>query len=118
MMATANQNSENRTEGQDTGIATLVHLAGLLFGVAAVAFIYLVSEDEFVRDNATNALNWHIPVSILGILTAVVGIGVSEPVGVAMAMVLAVATVCFAVVAGVKAYRGTAWRYPVSPRLV
>jgi len=103
---------------KDTEVATIVHIAGVLFGFFAPMLVYLLSEDEFVEKNALNALNWHIPVSIAGILVALVGIGVSETIGVYVAVTLGVATVGFATVASVKAHQGHAWEYPIVPRFV
>lgn len=106
------------TRNPNTLIAPLVHAIGILFGVFGVAFVYVVSDDVFVEENARNALNWHIPVSLFAIGIPLVGVLISELVGVALAVSIALATVCFGLLASTKAYRGEAWQYPIVPQLL
>ncbi len=96
----------------------LVHIAGLFFGFFALVFVYLASNDDFTKKNAANALNWHLPMSVVAIVVVMLGVWVSEPAGLAMGVSIAIATVCFSLIAGVKAYRGHAWKYPVVPQLL
>ena len=115
---TANVTERKSHSNQNTTIAALVHIAGLLFGFFALALVYLASDNEFTKSNAANALNWHIPISLVAILVAMIGLGVSELVGVAIALLIATATICFAVIACIKAYEGQAWQYPIVPQLI
>jgi uncharacterized membrane protein len=115
---TTNVAGKKRNSNQDTTTAALVHVAGLLFGFFAVAFVYLLSDDEFTKVNAANALNWHVPISLVAVLVAIVGIGASELAGVALAILIAVATICLALTASLKAYQGQAWKYPIVPQLI
>jgi uncharacterized Tic20 family protein len=108
----------DRPSDQSTVVAAIVHVVGTLFGFVGVTLLYLVTEDVFTKQNAANALNWHVPVSLASIPVVLVGLGVSELAGVALAVTLAGATICFALVATVRAYRGDAWEYPLAPRLV
>lgn len=105
-------------EQRDTTVATLVHVAGLCFGFFALAFVYLVTDDEFTRENAANALNWHIPVSLAAIVVVGIGIWVNEVAGVVLAVTVAVVTIVVALTASLAAYRGRAWEYPVVPQLI
>jgi uncharacterized Tic20 family protein len=115
---TANTTRRRNSPNQNTTIAALVHVAGLFFGFVAVAFAYLITDDEFTKANAANALNWHVPVSLIAVLVPVIGIAVSEIAGVAIAMIIAVGTICFALMASMKAYRGRAWKYPLVPNVI
>lgn len=115
---TAGVTKRDGNGSRNTTVAALVHISGLLFGFFALVFVYLVSNDQFIRENAANALSWHVPASLVAVLVVVVGIGVSEIAGVALAMAVSVATVCFALIASTRAYQGRAWTYPIVPQLV
>lgn len=115
---TANGTQPKRDSNQDTTTAALVHIAGLLFGFFAISFVYLASDDAFIKENAANALNWHVPLSLVAILVAVIGIGVSEIAGLAIAMIIAIATIGFALIASMNAYQGRAWKYPIVPQMI
>jgi uncharacterized membrane protein len=115
---TANSTESKSDRNQNTTVAALVHIAGLLFGFIAIAFVYLSTDDEFIRENAMNALNWHVPVSLLAIVVVVLGIVVSETAGVALAVTIGIITVCVALIASMKARHGRAWKYPVVPQLL
>jgi len=117
-MAPTNVDDGHRRKRQDTTISSLVHIAGIFFGFIVITLIYFVSKDEFTKENAANALNWHIPMSLAAIVVVLVGIGVSEVAGLAMAISIAIATVCFALVASMKAYQGRAWKYPIVPEFI
>ena len=106
------------TKTTDTLTASLVHAIGLPTGLFGIAFVYFMSDDRFVKRNARNALNWHIPVSVFAVGIALIGVIASELVGVVMAVSVALATVCFALFATAKAYRGEAWPYPLVPQLL
>ncbi|WP_434531484.1 DUF4870 domain-containing protein (plasmid) [Haloarcula sp. NS06] len=116
MTASATGKESNRN--QNTAIAALVHIAGLLFGFFAIAFVYLVSDDNFIKANAANALNWHVPMSLVAVFVAITGIVVGELIGVALAILIAVATICFALIASMKAYQGQAWKYPIFYQMI
>jgi uncharacterized membrane protein len=115
---TANATGRKSSPDQNTTIAALVHVAGLFFGFFAIAFVYLVTDDAFAKSNAANALNWHLPLSLIAVIVVIIGITVSELAGVAMAIIIAMATICVALVASMKAYRGRAWKYPIVPQLI
>lgn len=117
-MTTINADDGQPSESRDTSVATLVHIAGLFFGFFAIAIIYFTANDTFTRENAANALNWHIPLSLVAILVVLVGIGVNQLVGVVMAMGIVITTICFALIASVKARQDKAWEYPIVPNLV
>lgn len=115
---TANVTQAKSNSNRETSAAALVHIVGLFFGFFAISFVYLASDEGFVKENAANALNWHVPLSLLAVLVVVIGIGVSEIAGVAISILIAVTTICFALVASVNAYRGRAWNYPVVPQMI
>lgn len=115
-----------------------VHFLALLTGILGAGVVYAVSNHPYTRENARNAFNWHLSVLVVftvGFVTFFLGadettVGgeavdltlVPAPIDTAfalvgfvllfVAMVAALLTLIFAVVATVKAIFGTPWRYP------
>lgn len=141
--STPKRSPELLEERRLLGIA--VHLLGLLTGIVGTGFVYLVTDHEFTRENARNALNWHLWVLFLAIVTFVttfVGadeievagtktigglplpgpldavLGLLSVVLVFVLIVVSMLTFAFALVATAKAIFGTAWTYPLSPEIV
>ncbi|RQG86648.1 DUF4870 domain-containing protein [Natrarchaeobius halalkaliphilus] len=120
----------------------LVHFVAIPTGVVGAGLVYLVSTHEFTRRNARNALDWHLTVLALTILTfgslfiyaEGTGQGATDvatlpsPVSATASVVLPVLislwmfvtfwTFLVGLIAMGKATFGTAWRYPLSPALV
>lgn len=115
---TSNATGSKSDHNQNTTVAALVHIAGLLFGFIAIAFVYLATDDDFIQENAMNALQWHVPVSLIAIVVAFLGVVMSEVAGVTLAVTIAIATICAALIASMKARNGRAWKYPVVSQLL
>lgn len=122
----------------------LVHLFALFTGVFGAGLVYLLSNHEFTRANARNALNWHFSVLVLAVVAFVTFFLGADTMTVAgdtvqwsplpapldgvvgllgglllFAAGLAVLlTGVFAVIATFKAIFGTPWEYPLSRTLV
>lgn len=118
----------------------LVHLLGLFTGFLGPIVVYAVSNHEFTRTNARHALNWHVTVFMLSVVTIVTFfLGADELtvngeatevsllpapldtvfgiVGVILVIILAIAillTLVYTIVATVKAIFGSVWGYPGS----
>lgn len=115
--------SEGRTIA---GIAA--HPVGLMFGILGIAPLYLLgnmgSSSGFTVENARNALNWQISVTVAVVGLAVVAFAMPSSLDAILLPVifgiLFLLVVDFAVVlyATVKAISGEAWEYPVVPDLV
>ncbi|MBE9138602.1 DUF4870 domain-containing protein [Nodosilinea sp. LEGE 07088] len=103
--------------------AMLAHLSALSgfvipFGnIIGPLIIWLVKRDEmsFVDDQAKEALNFNISMTIYMLVSAVL---VMVLVGILMLAVLGIAWLVLAIMAAVKANEGTAYRYPLTLRLV
>ncbi|QLH81363.1 DUF4870 domain-containing protein [Halosimplex pelagicum] len=121
-----------------------VHFLGLLTGFLGPAVVYAVSDHEFTRANARQALNWHITVFVLSIVavpTFFLGADTitvaGEPrelsllpapldtvfgiVGAVLLILTAIAmllTFVYAIVATVKAIFGSVWEYPGSVAVI
>lgn len=117
-------------------------LVGL--GALPAAGLYLAARTPFTRANARNALNWHLSVLCLGVVTVLaLGVGRTKGIltgelidwqvlpgvvgtlvgilGMLLVIVWMVAwllTVVFSVVATFNAVVGYTWRYPFAPDIV
>lgn len=122
-----------------TLLGIFVHFIAILplVGLIATVVIYAVSNREFTRANARNALDWHLFVSGSFLATFVLVFGldalfeyVALPGIVETAVFLPVFALAFVaiflgflsvfvwIVAMAKAIFGEAWRYPFVPELV
>ncbi|MFG1943620.1 DUF4870 domain-containing protein [Nonomuraea sp. NPDC048826] len=101
----------------DTTMAMLAHLLGLLVSWVGPLIIYLMKKDEspYVRDQSAEALNFQITMfigyMIAGILTILV-------IGFLLLPIVWVVALIFQIQAAIAAQRGENYRYPVNIRLV
>jgi len=151
----ARQNSQPTTTSTDgdatTGpqlladrsiVGILVHFIAIPTGVVGAGLVYLLASNEFTRQNARNALDWHL--SVLGLTVVTFGslfiyaegtgqgftemaVFPSSVSTVGSVIVPALLSLWFGAVfltflvgftAMGKAVFGSAWRYPLSPPLV
>jgi len=122
-----------------TLLGIFVHFIAILpfLGFVTAGIIYAVSEHEFTRANARNALNWQLLVSgtFLAVFVLVFGLdalfeyvalpGVIETVVFVPVFALALVSILLGflnffvwIVAMAKAIFGDAWRYPFAPEFV
>ncbi|HSM80541.1 MAG TPA: DUF4870 domain-containing protein [Nodosilinea sp.] len=103
--------------------AMLAHLSALSgfivpFGnIIGPLLIWLIKRDEmsFVNDQAKEALNFNISMTIY---MAIAGVLIFVLIGIPILIVLAIAWLVLAIMAAVKANEGTVYRYPLTLRLV
>lgn len=106
--------TQHRPQNEDI-LAPLVHVLALFFWVFAPLVVFLVTEDEFVEENARNALNWQISYSIYMVVSVFLILFV---IGLLTAFVVGLLNLVFCVVATVKAADGETWEYPLTLELV
>ena len=107
------------SSNDDRTLALLVHLSGIVLGFIVPLVVWLINKDKsdksFLNDQAKEALNFQITllfVYIVGIVLTVILIG-------ALINLLAwVAGIVLAVIAGLAAQKGQAYRYPFAIRLI
>ena len=101
----------------DRTLATLSHAGQLLGGFLVPLIIYLVKKDEspFVADQAREALNFSITVTLASIVSIPL---IFVLVGILTLLATVVLGFIFPIVAAVAANRGEWYRYPVCIRLV
>lgn len=134
---------QEQTQNRSVG-GVLIHGFACLTTVFGAGLVYVLSSTEFTKQNARNALNWHILLLTLfagGFLSFSLGADEFTVLGVDIALNLLpgplgllafgigvlllliwvlglVLMLVFATVATIQALRGKAWRYPLSPRVL
>ena len=106
------------SEDQKT-LALITHLSGIVLGFIVPLIIWLINKDQadkgFINDQAKEALNFQITllfVYVVGIVLSIILIGAL------INMVAWVACVVLSIIAGIKAQKGEAYRYPFAIRLI
>ena len=106
------------SEDQKT-LALITHLSGIVLGFIVPLIIWLINKDQadkgFINDQAKEALNFQITllfVYVVGIVLSIILIGAL------INMVAWVACVVLSIIAGIRAQKGEAYRYPFAIRLI
>ncbi|MEU8321727.1 DUF4870 domain-containing protein [Nonomuraea sp. NPDC048881] len=106
-----------RRGSDDTTMAMLAHLLGLLVSWVGPLVIYLMKKDEspYVRDQAAEALNFQITMFIGYAVAIVLSIVL---VGLLLFPIIWIVSLIFHVQAAIATNRGENYRYPFAIRLV
>jgi uncharacterized Tic20 family protein len=104
--------------------ALLAHLSGLLASaLGGLAFlgpliVWLIKKDQspFVADQAKEALNFQIAVTIALIVSGVIAL--LTCVGVILLPIVGIGSLVFAIIAAMEANKGVYYRYPYTIRLI
>ncbi|ELY47289.1 hypothetical protein C495_03487 [Natronorubrum sulfidifaciens JCM 14089] len=103
-------------------MATVVHLIGIFTGFVGAGLVYLISDNEFTKSNAKNALNWQIFFTVsfialllvamldtfFSVLIAVIGI----------TLLFFILNPAFCIWATYRANQGEDWKYPIAPQFI
>lgn len=99
-------------------MALLAHILGIFTSFVVPLIIWLIKkDDEFIADQAKEALNFHITVIIAYFAITVIAI-VTMGIGFILYPVLGIAVLVLGIIAGLKANDGIAYRYPCTIRLI
>lgn len=115
--------------------AMFAHLSALLGGLLTSGWagsiglfigplvIWLMKKDTmpFVNDQGKEALNFAITVSLVCVvllMLTIMSFGIGALLTIPLFMIVGIAALVFIIIAAVKAHEGTAYRYPISLRLV
>jgi uncharacterized Tic20 family protein len=104
--------------------ALLAHLSGLIASfLGGMAFlgplvVWLIKKDQspFVGDQAKEALNFQIAVTIA--LVVSMAIGAMTCVGFILVPIVGIGSLVYAIIAAMEANKGAAYRYPYTIRLI
>ncbi|GAA1705397.1 hypothetical protein GCM10009734_05070 [Nonomuraea bangladeshensis] len=101
----------------DTTMAMLAHLLGLLASWIGPLIIYLIKRDQspYVRDQAAEALNFQITMFIGYVVAGVLSVVF---IGVLLLPVIWVLSLIFHIQAAVATNKGQRYRYPLSIRMI
>ena len=106
------------SEDQKT-LALITHISGIVLGFIVPLIIWLINKDQadkgFINEQAKEALNFQITllfVYVVGIVLSIILIGAL------INMAAWVACVVLSIIAGIKAQKGEAYRYPFAIRLI
>ncbi|WP_265110981.1 zinc ribbon domain-containing protein [Halosolutus halophilus] len=92
-------------------LAALGHVLALFTWAIGPAVLLLSTDDEFVRENATNAINWQLSFAIYMLVSLVLTLVI---VGIFAAILVGLLDTVFCIVAAVKAADGETWEYPLT----
>jgi uncharacterized protein len=87
----------------------------LPFLLPLVVFLAMKNDSDYIRENAREALNFHISVLIYAICCLPLVLLV---IGAPLLFIIGAASLVLAVVAAIKASDGKCYRYPLTLRLV
>ena len=103
----------------DRTMAMLAHLLGILTAFIGPLVIWLINKDKpekaFVNDQAKEALNFQITVTIAYIVASALSVIL---LGLLLIPVIMIANLVLCILAGLKANEGVAYRYPFALRLI
>ena len=109
-------NMNSRADG-DTTLAALAHASALIasfFG--PILFLILCDDDdELVRENAKNAINFQIMILVLTLIAAVLILLI---IGLFLLPLIGVLALIFVLIATVKANNNEIYSYPLTPDIV
>jgi hypothetical protein len=97
--------------------AMLSHLSFFVLGIIGPIIIMLTKgkESAFVRDQAVEALNFHIT-ALIAVFVSIILIFVV--IGIFTLIAVYIGAIVLAIMAAIASYRGERYRYPVNIRLV
>ena len=100
-------------------MALLAHVLGIFTSFVVPLIIWLVKkdDDEFIADQAKEALNFHITVIIAYFGVIVISV-ITMGIGALLFPVLGIGVLVLGMIAGLKANDGIAYRYPCTLRLI
>lgn len=96
-------------------MASITHLLGLFTWVFGALFVFLVTEDDFVKRNAASALNWQISFTIYLFVSLILIILL---IGFLTTALLIILDLLFCVIAAAKAANGETWDPPFTMEFV
>jgi len=107
---------QNREHVRDPGLAALTHILGLFTGFIDPLIVCLLRpQEDFVKDQARESLNFQITVVIASIIS---GILVIILVGALLLLIVGLGDLILSIVGAVRASEGLYYRYPFCIRIL
>jgi len=97
--------------------ATLAHIGPIIIGFVAPLVIWLIYKDRgrYVADQAKEALNFQITVTIAATISSIL---IFAFIGIVLLPAVLIVALVLMIMAAIAANKGQAYRYPVTLRLV
>lgn len=101
----------------ECNLAMLPHLLGIVSGFVGALILWLVKKDEggFVADQAKEALNFQITITIAIVASIMLH---AILIGILLMPILFIVNFIFCIIAAISASKGKPYRYPFTLRLV
>jgi len=94
---------------ENTGLAAISHVLGLVFGLLGPIIIYAVAEDDFVKKNAAKAFTWQVFFLLYMMLSFFM---LTFFIGILLLPIVYILNIAFCIIGAVKAGNGQVWKYP------
>lgn len=92
-------------------LTSVTHISGLFSWIIGPLIIYLITDDEFVKENASEAFSWQLNLTIyLGFSITMFFIGLGLP----LIIMLTTINIWFCIMASLRSIAGKSWEYPFS----
>lgn len=110
-------NNSSLSESDSRQYASFAHLGGILLGFLAPLILFLMykDKDEFVKQEATEALNFQITLFIIYVVGSILSLII---IGLVVVFAAWVVSIIFSIMGFMKAKEGTAYRYPINIRII
>lgn len=105
------QGTHSYEDDKEIGLAIIAHLSGLVALMIGPIVIYAATDNMFARENAANAFNWQLTLTIYMFISAVLLLIV---IGIFGFIILSFLNLLFCVLGAIKAANGKSWEYPIT----
>ena len=115
---TVDTNSIDKTpSNDDKNIATITHIGGTVFSFVPALIVWILKKDEnqYVEDQAKEALNFQITMVLAYMLAGVLSWIL---IGLIFFPIIWVLNIVFCIIAAISTSKGETYRYPFALRLI
>ncbi len=111
------KNVSNKPSNDEKNIATITHLAGVLFSIIPALIVWILKKDDsaYIATQAKEALNFQITVLVAQIIA---GILVWILIGFLLLPIIWLANIVLSIIAAMSTSKGEHYRYPICLRLI
>jgi len=110
-------NMDKTPSNDDKNIATITHIGGTVFSFVPALIVWILKKDEnqYIEDQAKEALNFQITMVLAYMLAGVLSWIV---IGLIFFPVIWVLNIVFCIIAAISTSKGETYRYPFCLRLI
>ncbi|ADI28610.1 DUF4870 domain-containing protein [Methylotenera versatilis] len=110
-------NMDKMPSNDDKNIATIMHIGGTVFSFVPALIVWILKKDEnqYVEDQAKEALNFQITMVLAYMLAGVLSWIL---IGLIFFPIIWVLNIVFCIIAAISTSKGETYRYPFALRLI